>query len=175
MWQPNKQYVANTRLKSVILYNNKLYVCNTTHTSTDVFDNEKFTQLGGGSSSNFTVDLENEINLTPTLTNVRNGYVRETYNCTLQQNGEYETLVAGTELTNISNNDYKVYGVSCDLINYPSSDIHTIDYLLPSNFANGELKYVLVGYCNESYSIVDINNDIIIDKELRVQILNGDF
>lgn len=153
MWIPNKQYYSTNRQKSVVLYQDKLYVCNTTHTSTDTFDESKFTSLGGGSS--FKVDLSG-VNLTPSLINQRNGFIRETYNCTLQDNGAYKTIIPGNDLYDIVSTQYKIYGVSSGLINYPSTDIHTINFTLPDNFANGEMKYIVSGYCNESYSLLDI-------------------
>lgn len=116
-------------------------------------DESKFTSLGGG--SNFKVDLSG-VNLTPSLINQRNGFIRETYNCTLQDNGTYKTIIPGNDIYNIVSNQFKIYGVSSGLINYPSTDIHTIHFTLPDNFANGELKYIVSGYCNESYSLIDI-------------------
>ena len=148
MWIPNKQYYSTNRQKSVVLHQDKLYVCNTTHTSTDTFDESKFTSLGGGSS--FKVNLSG-VNLTPSLINQRNGFIRETYNCTLQDNGSYKTIIPGTDIYDAGSYQYKIYGVSSGLINYPSTDIHTINFTLPDNFANGEIKYFDF--------ILPINND----------------
>ena len=98
MWIPNKQYYSTNRQKSVVLYQDKLYVCNTTHTSTDTFDESKFTSLGGGSGL-----IEHEWDIVdttvvspPTQNNVKLNTVLD---ATFTELGNQYTITANTSLT----------------------------------------------------------------------------
>jgi len=50
LWQPNENYRAQARYKSLVAYNNKLYICTETHTSGETFSEnaDKFTPVADG-------------------------------------------------------------------------------------------------------------------------------
>lgn len=109
-WFPNNTYYANTRQKSVVMYNNQLYVCNTTHISGNTFDTNYFTAISGSGGGLIAGEWDIAAGTTlepPVITTVK---LNDTIDSTFSQNNGVDIITANSPLTMYNTAGVNLFG-----------------------------------------------------------------